>query len=68
MFIQQLEEPDVSVGGGGASNLCTKLTVPSMGSMIQVGLSVSWTRSPAATDSSPMNLGVRGQTTATLSS
>lgn len=43
-----------------ASHLCTKLTVPSMGSMIQVGQSVSSRHSPAATDSSPMNLRVTG--------
>lgn len=41
---------------GGATHLWTKFTVPSIGSMIQVGRSVSSTRSPAATDSSPMNL------------
>lgn len=34
----------------------TKLVVPSMGSMIQVGSSVKTLGSPAATDSSPMNL------------
>ena len=37
-------------------NLWTKLVVPSMGSMIQVGLSVNSHFSPAATDSSPMKL------------
>ena len=35
---------------------CTKFVVPSTGSMIQVGLSVSMQGSPAATDSSPMKL------------
>lgn len=34
----------------------TKLVVPSIGSMIQVGSSVRTQGSPAATDSSPMNL------------
>ena len=38
------------------------MTVPSMGSMIQVGAAVSSTRSPAATDSSPMNLLTRAST------
>lgn len=41
------------------THLCTKLVVPSMGSMIHVGLSVSTHFSPAATDSSPMKLKAR---------
>ena len=37
-------------------HLWTKLVVPSMGSMIQVGLSVRLLVAPAATDSSPIKL------------
>lgn len=38
------------------AHLCTKLQVPSMGSMIQVGLGVSTHLAPAAAASSAMNL------------
>lgn len=41
---------------GNKTHAWTKLVVPSMGSMIQVGASVRTHGSPAATDSSPMNL------------
>ena len=42
-------------------HLCTKLVVPSIGSMIQVGLSVRMLGAPAATDSSPMKLEEEGE-------
>jgi hypothetical protein len=38
------------------AHLCTKLQVPSMGSMIQVGLEVSTHLAPEAVASSAMNL------------
>lgn len=38
------------------AHLCTKLQVPSMGSMIQVGLGVSTHLAPEAVASSAMNL------------
>lgn len=59
--VSRCDPPVCDITMWAASHLCTKLTVPSMGSMIQVGLSVSSRRSPAATDSSPMNLRVTDQ-------
>lgn len=56
---QVLEKKAVQAGEGVAhayAHLCTKLQVPSMGSMIQVGLGVSSHLAPAATASSAMNL------------
>lgn len=38
------------------TNLCTKLVVPSIGSIIQVGSSVRMHFCPTAVDSSPMKL------------